>query len=68
MRAAIYWAPGRADPLWKLGLRVAGARCESGVAVVPPDVPNIVELTSTARLYGFHCTLRSPMRLGRRAR
>jgi hypothetical protein len=63
MRAAIYWAPARGDPLWTLGSAWLGRNAETGAAVAQPQVPGIVELTSTARLYGFHCTLRSPMRL-----
>jgi len=63
MRAAIYWAPGPDDPLWALGSQWLGRDAATGVTLPQPDVPNIVELTSTARLYGFHCTLRSPMRL-----
>jgi len=63
MRAAIYWAPDPSDALWALGSQWLGRDALTGAILKQPDVPNIVELTSTARLYGFHCTLRSPMRL-----
>jgi hypothetical protein len=63
MRAAIYWAPKQNDSLWSLGSRWLGRDAATGATLKQPDVLNIVELTSTARLYGFHCTLRSPMRL-----
>jgi Protein of unknown function (DUF1045) len=63
MRSAIYWAPKPGDPLWSLGSKWLGRDAATGETLSQPDVPNIVELTSTARLYGFHCTLRSPMRL-----
>jgi Protein of unknown function (DUF1045) len=63
MRAAIYWAPALSDPIWDLGSQWLGRDAATGTTLKQPDVPNIVELTSTARLYGFHCTLRSPMRL-----
>ena len=63
MRAAIYWAPCPSDPIWNLGSQWLGRDAATGAILEQPYVPNIVELTSTARLYGFHCTLRSPMRL-----
>jgi hypothetical protein len=63
MRAAIYWAPAPEDPLWRLGSQWLGRDAATGATLSQPDVPNIAELTSTARIYGFHCTLRPPMRL-----
>jgi hypothetical protein len=63
MRAAIYWAPAPNDPLWSLGSQWLGRDAATDTTLPQPDVPNIAELTSTARIYGFHCTLRPPMRL-----
>ena len=62
MRAAIYWAPGAGDPLRELGNAWLGRDPRHGAPAAQPDVPGIADFTSTARLYGFHCTLRAPMR------
>ena len=36
---------------------------EDGVAVEQPALPGIAEVTADARVYGFHATLKPPMRL-----
>ncbi len=63
MRVAVYYAPLLSDPLWKLGSRWLGRDAETGASVAQPDVPGIAEITADARHYGFHATLKPPMRL-----
>jgi hypothetical protein len=63
MRVAIYWTPAVADPLATLGHSWLGRDAESNIALPQPQVANISELTEAPRHYGFHCTLRPPMRL-----
>lgn len=63
MRAALYWAPERADPLYAAGNAWLGRDPELGAAVPQPPLPGLQEITAAARLYGFHATLRPPMRL-----
>ena len=62
-RYAIYYAPASDDPLWEaasIGLGRVGA---TGAARPQPDLPEIAEITADARHYGFHATLKPPMRL-----
>ena len=63
MRAALYWAPAPDDPLWDLGCRWLGRDAATGDACAQPDLPGIAALTLEPRHYGFHATLRPPMRL-----
>jgi uncharacterized protein YchJ len=63
MRAALYWAPGLRDPLWRASCAWLGRDPETGAVCMQPDVPGIAELTAEPRRYGFHATLRPPMRL-----
>jgi hypothetical protein len=63
MRAAIYWAPGAGDLLARLGNEWLGRDAERNVRVRQPGIPGIEEFTAAPRHYGFHCTLRPPMRL-----
>jgi len=63
MRAALYWAPAPGNPLWELGCRWLGRDACSGELTAQPDVPGIAALTQEPRHYGFHATLRPPMRL-----
>ena len=62
-RFALYWIPGRDDPLWEAGNTWLGRDPELGVAVPQPELANMAEITSAPRVYGFHATLRPPMRL-----
>ena len=62
-RVALYWTPVRGDPLWTAGNVWLGATRSWGVPVPQPELPGIAEITSAPRLYGFHATLRPPMRL-----
>jgi putative phosphonate metabolism protein len=62
MRVAVYYAPAVADPLHEAGSRWLG-RDATACACPQPDVPDIEALTADARRYGFHATLKPPMRL-----
>jgi len=62
-RAAVYYAPERDDPLWAAGCGWLGGDPEAGLALVQPDVPGIAAATTDPRRYGFHATLKPPMRL-----
>jgi putative phosphonate metabolism protein len=62
-RVAVYYAPRPDDPLFAVGAAWLG-RDPAGDARVPqPDIPGIVEVTAEPRVYGFHATLKPPMRL-----
>ncbi len=62
MRVALYWTPCPSDPLHAAGSAWLGRDAELGVAVRQPEVEGIAGLTAAARVYGFHATLRPPMR------
>ena len=62
-RVALYWTPVRDDPLWTAGNAWLGRDPELGTLIPQPDVPGIAEITAAPRLYGFHATLRPPVRL-----
>lgn len=62
-RVAIYYAPTLSDPLWRAGAAWLGRDPETAATLPQPDVPGIHAVTADARLYGFHCTLKPPMRL-----
>jgi hypothetical protein len=63
MRVALYWAPSLDDQLGQAGNAWLGRDPERGARVAQPNVPGIAEATAAARIYGFHATLRPPMRL-----
>ena len=63
MRVALYWAPERTDPLCAAGNGWLGRAPDHNAPLAQPDLPGIAELTEAPRLYGFHATLRPPMRL-----
>lgn len=63
VRVAIYYAPELDDPLWAAGCSWLGRDPERGNAVAQPGIEGIAEVTAEARGYGFHCTLKPPMRL-----
>lgn len=63
MRHAIYFAPAPESLLHKLGSRWLGRDAFSGLKLPQPDLPGIAELTSEARRYGFHATLKPPFTL-----
>lgn len=62
-RVAVYYAPEAEDPLFAAGATWLGRDPESGAPAPQPDVPNIAALTAEPSLYGFHATLKPPMRL-----
>jgi hypothetical protein len=57
---AVYYAPERDDPLWQAGCAWLGGDPETAGLVAQPDV---AIATSEPRRYGFHATLKPPMRL-----
>lgn len=62
-RVAIYYAPLAEDPLFTDGASWLGRNPASNAALPQPPIPCIAEVTAEPRLYGFHCTLKPPMRL-----
>lgn len=60
---AVYYAPEVSDPLWRAGCAWLGRDAESGGRGAQPDVPGIAEWTAEPAAYGFHATLKPPMRL-----
>lgn len=62
-RVAVYYAPQPDDPLFAEAAAWLGRDPESGAPVPQPDIANIEEVTAEPRLYGFHATLKPPMRL-----
>ena len=62
-RVAIYYAPRPDDPLFSAAASWLGRDPESDASLRQPDVPDIAEVTSEPRVYGFHATLKPPMRL-----
>jgi len=62
-RVALYYAPEPGDPLWARGIAWLGRDPASGADVPQPDVPGLAAITFDAAGYGFHATLRPPMRL-----
>ena len=63
MRAALYYAPELDDPLWAAGCTWLGRNPETGATLAQPDVPGLHAITADPRRYGFHGTLKPPMRL-----
>ncbi len=63
-RHAIYWAPAPEHPLAAAGAAWLG-RDAAGPTPPPerPAAPGLDEITEAPRLYGFHGTLKPPMRL-----
>ena len=59
MRVAVYYAPALDDPLWDAGAAWLGRDPERNT-VLPGVAPG---LTEEAARYGFHATLKPPMRL-----
>ena len=63
MRVAVYYTPQPDDPLFTEAATWLGRDPESDAPVPQPDITNIAEVTAEPRLYGFHATLKPPMRL-----
>ncbi len=62
-RVAVYYAPPPDDPLFAEAATWLGRDAESNVPAPQPDLPDIAAITAEPRLYGFHATLKPPMRL-----
>jgi putative phosphonate metabolism protein len=62
-RVAIYYCPREDDPLFTAGAAWLGWDPAFAEAVAQPELPGIEEVTAEARVYGFHATLKPPMRL-----
>lgn len=62
-RVAVFYSPETDDPLFAAAATWLGRDPVSGAPVQQPDVPGIAEVTADPRLYGFHATLKPPMRL-----
>jgi hypothetical protein len=65
-RVAVYYAPAAEDPLWARGCRWLGRDPATGASLKQPDVEGIAAHTTDPRRYGFHATLKPPMRLAER--
>jgi putative phosphonate metabolism protein len=63
MRVAVYYVPQPCDPLFADAAAWLGRDPASGVPSPQPDIPGIPEVTAEPRTYGFHATLKPPMRL-----
>jgi len=62
-RVAVYYAPLADDPLTRLSSAWLGRDPVTNAPVRQPDIDSIASITADARLYGFHATLKPPMRL-----
>ena len=68
MRYAIYYTPPAEDPLTRRAAHWLGRDPFSGESLAQPAVPGFAEpvfreLTSDARRYGFHATMKAPFEL-----
>ena len=62
-RVALYYAPQIDDPLFTAGAAWLGRDPETNAPRQQLDLPDIHAITADARHYGFHATLKPPMRL-----
>ncbi len=62
-RVAVYYAPQTDDPLFGAAATWLGRDPATGASVAQPEIADIAEITAEPRLYGFHATLKPPMRL-----
>ena len=62
-RVALYYAPLPDDPLHRAAATWLGRDPTTGANIAQPDIQGIEEATGEPRLYGFHATLKPPMRL-----
>lgn len=68
-RYAIYYAPSQQDPLWVAACAWFGQSPVAGAQIVQYELPDMIDrdaftkATESARRYGFHATLKAPMRL-----
>lgn len=62
-RVAVYYSPDPDDALFAAGATWLGRDPESTAPAPQPNLPGIEAITAEARVYGFHATLKPPMRL-----
>jgi putative phosphonate metabolism protein len=62
-RVALYYAPLPDDPLARLSTAWLGRDPVANAPAPQPGIPGIAEVTAEPRQYGFHATLKPPMRL-----
>ncbi|HET9148090.1 MAG TPA: DUF1045 domain-containing protein [Acetobacteraceae bacterium] len=62
-RIAAYYIPEADDPLAQAGASWLGRDAGTNDALPQPPIPGIAALTASPRRYGFHATLKAPMRL-----
>jgi len=62
-RVAVYYAPRTDDVLFAETAAWLGRDPARDASVPQPDIPGLAEVTAEPRLYGFHATLKPPMRL-----
>jgi putative phosphonate metabolism protein len=62
-RVAVYYAPLPDDPLTAAAAAWLGRDPVTNAPLRQPDLPGIAALTADPRGYGFHATLKPPMRL-----
>jgi putative phosphonate metabolism protein len=62
-RVGIYYCPHEDDPLFSAGAAWLGRDPTRGNRIAQPNIPAIDEVTAEASGYGFHATLKPPMRL-----
>jgi putative phosphonate metabolism protein len=62
-RVAVYYAPLADDPLTGAAAAWLGRDPVTNAPVPQPDLPDIAAITAEPRGYGFHATLKPPMRL-----
>lgn len=64
-RYAIYYTPAPNSPLAEFGARWLGWDSAAGAGVAHPDCGalDVAHITATPRKYGFHATIKPPMRL-----
>ena len=62
-RVGLYFCPEEQDPLFAAGAAWLGRNPATGAPVPQPPHPGSVDVTAEARGYGFHATLKPPMRL-----
>lgn len=63
LRVAAYYAPAAEDALAEAAASWLGRDAATGTTRTQPDLPEIAAITADARRYGFHATLKPPMRL-----
>lgn len=62
-RFALYYAPELDDCLHDVASAWLGRDADSNAPCAQPDLPHIAAITRDAGIYGFHATLKPPMRV-----